>query len=111
MAVVNLKELKEIMDNDMELIQDCFDDFLADWPDMFADIRTAVANMDYNDINETAHRFKGTLKYLAAEEAADAAMAIEKAGNQSDPDNIDAKLADLEKACLDLVDYIKAFNS
>ena len=27
--VVDLDELKEIMDNDMELIQDCFTDFIS----------------------------------------------------------------------------------
>lgn len=110
MAVVDLEELREIMDDDMELIRDCFDDFLADWPQMFADIREAASHKNLKEINETAHRLKGTLKYLAAEPAARAALAIEQAGSQNDLDGLDQKVADLERECLNLVAYINDFQ-
>ncbi len=30
--IIDIKQLKEIMDNDLELIQNCFTDFLSEWP-------------------------------------------------------------------------------
>jgi hypothetical protein len=35
---VNLSELMEIMDNDMELIQDCFNEFTTDWPAQYVEL-------------------------------------------------------------------------
>ncbi len=65
---------------------------------------------DPEKINEAAHKLKGTLKYLAAEPAANAAMAIESAGKNYDLDNLDEKLLILEKECQKVMDFIKSFT-
>jgi len=41
-TAVDIKELKEIMDDDMELIEECFTDFVQDWPLLYVQIKTAV---------------------------------------------------------------------
>lgn len=107
--VVDMDELKEIMDNDIELIQDCFADFLSDWPGLLGEIQNAVAQKNYEQMNASAHKLKGTLKYLAAEPAATAATAIESAGKNHDMDNLDAKLLNLENECGQVIDFIKSF--
>ena len=107
---VDMNELKEIMDNDMELIQDCFADFLSDWPEIFGEIQDAITQKDPEKMNESAHKLKGTLRYLAAEPAANAAMAIESAGKNYDLDNLDEKLLALENECQKVMDFIKGFT-
>ena len=109
-TVVNLEELKEIMDNDMELIQDCFADFLQDWPGVFAEINAAVLAKDAHKLDTSAHKLKGTLRYLAAAPAADAAYALESAGKNCDMEAVETKLSSLKNECQKLIDYIHNFK-
>lgn len=111
MTVVNIDELKEIMDDDMELIQECFAEFLMDYQGLLEEIKTAIAEKDFTNIDNSAHKLKGTLRYLAAEQAASAAQAIEQAGREQDPDNLDQKMADLESECQKVIVYIDEFSS
>ncbi len=107
---INLNELKEIMDNDMDLIQDCLADYIQDWPQIYGEIKKAVLEKNSQNLNESAHKLKGILKYLAAQAAADAAFALESAGKGNDLENIDHKLETLEKECQKVTEYIKAFE-
>lgn len=108
--VVNLKELKEIMDDDLELIQDCFADFISEWPEQYIEIKGAVMEKNAGKLDEAAHKLKGTLRYLAAEPAAEAAYALEAAGKDNDMAGVEEKLNALENECKKLVDYINQFN-
>ncbi len=110
MSVINLEEIKEIMDNDMELIQECFADFLIEYPDLIGDIKAAITNRAADDIDNAAHKLKGTLRYLAAEPAASAAQTIETAGRQHDLDNLDEKLSVLEAECQKVIIFIDEFT-
>ena len=107
--VIDMDEIKEIMDNDMELIQDCFAEFLSDLPEILEDIQDAIFQKNFEKMNESAHKLKGTLKYLAAEPAANAAMAIESAGRNQDMDNLTEKFSTLKKECQKIVAFIKGF--
>ncbi len=109
-SVVNLKELKEIMDDDMELIQDCFEDFVKDWPSLYVLIKSAAIDKDAKQLDESAHKLKGTLRYLAADAAADAAHALESAGKDNDMDGVEEKLKTLKDECQKLVEYISKFT-
>ncbi len=106
MPAINIDELKEIMDNDSELIQECFAEFLIDYPNLIAEVKAAVEAKDFETIDAAAHKLKGTLRYLAAEEAAAAAQAVETAGRGQDLDNIDETMAALEAACQKVILYI-----
>jgi HPt (histidine-containing phosphotransfer) domain-containing protein len=108
--VVNIEELKEIMDDDMELIQDCFADFLQDWPEVFAEINAAVLEKDAQKLDAAAHKLKGTLRYLAATPAADAAYALESAGKENNMEDLETKLSTLKNECRKLIDYIHNFK-
>ncbi len=107
---VDLKELKEIMDDDLELVQDCFADFISEWPAQYVGIKGAVLKKNAQTLNESAHKLKGTLKYLAAVPAADAAYALEVAGKDNDLSGADKKLEHLKNECQKLVKYINNFN-
>ena len=107
---VDIEELKEIMDDDMELIQECFTDFIQDWPNLYVQIKTAILEKNGQKLDDYAHKLKGTLRYLAAEPAAYAAYALESAGKENNMKNLEGKLEDLKNECQKLVDYINNFS-
>ncbi|OGR12405.1 MAG: hypothetical protein A2277_03285 [Desulfobacterales bacterium RIFOXYA12_FULL_46_15] len=108
--VVNIEELKEIMDGDMELIRDCFADFVQDYPEAFEEIRNAVIEKDGPKLDSSAHKLKGTLRYLAAEPAAEAAYALESSGKSNDMNSVEEKLEKLNKECKRLLEFISNFK-
>lgn len=110
MPAINIDELKEIMDNDSELIQECFAEFLIDYPNLISEVKAAVQQKDFDAIDASAHKLKGTLRYLAAEKAAAVAQTIETAGRQQDLESLDEAMADLETACQDVILYIDEFS-
>lgn len=109
MAAINMDELNEIMDNDSELIQECFAEFLIDYPNLISEVKAAIEQKDYDGIDAAAHKLKGTLRYLAAEKAASAAQAVENMGKQQDIEHEDELLATLETACQEVVLFIDRF--
>lgn len=108
--VINMEELKEIMDGDMDLIKDCFADFVQDYQASFDEIKNAATEKNGPKLDSAAHKLKGTLRYLAAANAADAAYALELSGKSNDMDGIAAKLDLLAKECVKLVEYIQNFE-
>ncbi len=109
--IINLDELKEIMDNDLELIKECFDEFRNDWVEAFGNIEKAVEVKDASQLDEAAHKLKGTLRYLAAEKAQQAAFELEIAGKNNNLEDLDSKLALLEKNGLEVIEYINNFEN
>ncbi len=107
---VNLDELKEIMDDDMELIRECFAEFIKDWPASYIEIKGAILEKNAAKLDESAHKLKGTLRYLAAEPAAEAAYSLELAGKENDMTDVENKLLTLKDMCQELVVYINNFN-
>jgi HPt (histidine-containing phosphotransfer) domain-containing protein len=107
---VNLEELKEIMSDDMELINECFADFLEDWPVLFVEIENAILENDFKTLDSSAHKLKGTLKYLSAQTASNKVYVIESAGKQGDMAGAAEKLSNLKNDCQRVVDYINNFN-
>lgn len=107
---VNLEELKEIMSDDRELINECFADFLEDWPVLFVEIENAILENDFKTLDSSTHKLKGTLKYLSAQTASNTAYAIESAGKQSDMAGAAEKLSKLKNECQRVVDYINNFK-
>lgn len=77
---VNMAELLDIMGNDMELIKECFDDFLRDGPAILDHIRSAITSGNHEALEQSAHSIKGSLSYLAAADAAAMALEMENAG-------------------------------
>ncbi len=110
-TAVDIKELKEIMDDDMELIEECFTDFVQDWPLLYVQIKTAMMGKNSKELEKTSHKLKGTLRYLAAENAAQAAHALESAGQNNAFDGIDAKLESLKGECQKVIGYIQNFKA
>ncbi len=104
---VNMDELKDMMDNDMELINDCFNDYLSDWPEIFTSIKAALTAADFGTMNKSAHKLKGMLQYLCAGRAYQAAAAVESGAGNTPIDDLSGMILTLEKECLAVVQYIR----
>lgn len=109
-AVINIEDLKDIMGGDMELIQDCFTDFVQDFPGDFDGIKNAVIEKNGIKLNSAAHKLKGTLRYLAAEKAVDAAYVLELAGKSNQMEGIEDKLETLNRECKKILAFINGFK-
>ncbi len=107
---IDMKELMEVMDDDTELLQECFDDFLEEADEMLAQIKGSIDNGDSEALDESAHKLKGTLKYLAAEPASDAAYELEKMGKEDDMASAASVFQTLVDECGKLKEYMKKYK-
>ncbi len=107
---VNLEELQEIMSDDMNLIHECFTDFLEDWPVLFFEVERAILEENAEDLDKSAHKLKGMLKYLAAQTASDAAYIIESAGKKNNITLASDNLSNLKNECQRVEEYIHNFK-
>ena len=103
---IDMKELMEIMDNDMELVGDCFVDFVETWSEFFAEIKSAALARDALALCHAAHSFKGTLQYLAATQAVDVVHLLELAGKSEDFSTVDEDIEGLDMECQSLARFM-----
>ena len=106
---IDTEELMEIMDDDTDLVRECFNDFIKISPKMLAKIKTSIDTEDAEDLDQFAHKFKGTLKYLAAFPAADLAYELEKMGKEKQFEKANSTLSALERECENINQFISKF--
>ena len=106
---IDVAELLEIMDDDDELVKECFTDFLGDCENMLSQIKTAIENSSSEEIEKTAHALKGSLIYLAAGNAAEIAHQLEVMGKNSDIKNALSVFAELADACEKVKDFMRTY--
>ena len=109
-AAIDMDELKEIMDDDMNLIQDCFADYIQDWTQIYEEIEKAGLEKNSENLNKSAHKLKGIFKYLAAPAAANIANSLESAGRENKMEDTQEKIENLKLECQKVADYIKNFE-
>lgn len=107
---VDMVELMEVMDDDTELLQECFDDFLEEADDMLDQIKHAIENTDAAALDESAHKLKGTLKYLAAGPASEEAYKLEKMGKSGEMDQAGDVYPRLVEECEALKEFMKNYS-
>ncbi len=107
---IDLKEALEIVDDDEELLQECFEDFIENAPGMINAINKAIDAGIAVDLVEAAHKFKGTLKYLAALPAADIAYELEAMGKQGDISKASDCLQTLIEECERIKEFMSNFD-
>lgn len=105
-APLDVVELKEIMGGDGALMRACLDDFSIGCDAWLGEIRDAAGRGDREALERAAHALKGSLLYLAARPAADAAFELERAGRRGELMDLESKLVALEQACGKLRAYI-----
>ena len=94
----NPQVLKDITDNDEEIILEIINEFISSSASYISDLENALAAADLKKVNFVAHKLKGALKFLGASQLADTAQEIEyKATQDASPNNINILLDDLKK--------------
>ncbi len=107
--LIDMKELMEIMDDDNELIKECFDDFLADYSGILEDIKGAVDAGDASLLNSKAHKLKGSLRYLAAEPVAEIAYELEVKGQNNNLEGAEEAFLNLKHKCNQLKEIMSNY--
>ena len=107
---IDLKEALQIMDDDEEVLQDCFEDFLETAPVMINNINKAIQAGVAQDLEEAAYKFKGMLKYLAAIPAADIAYQLEALGKQGDISQASNILQALIEECTRVKEFMANYE-
>ena len=108
---IEMDELFEIMDGDMELLKECFDDFARYSSELLASIKNAIDAGDATDLNMTAHKFKGTLINLAANKGAEIASQLEAMGKDANLNHADESFQSLNAECERLKDFMGKYCS
>ena len=106
-ASINMEELLEIMSGDEELLQECLEYFVGDYPEMLGNIKDAIDAGDPSGLDRNAHAFKGTLKYIAAGKASDIAFQLERMGKDGNLDEAEDTYLLLAQECERLKGFIK----
>jgi signal transduction histidine kinase/CheY-like chemotaxis protein len=77
MPVIDLSQLRRNMDDDEEMLRDIVGAFLRDHVNQLRELHASLARGDQETAQRTAHTLKGLLLTLAAQPAADVAIALE----------------------------------
>jgi two-component system sensor histidine kinase/response regulator len=83
---------------DMELLREVVGLFLDDYPNSLEMIREAVVRGDQSSLERHAHSLKGSVSTFGAQEAFEAAQALEKQGRTGDLEHAHEGLERLEHA-------------
>jgi two-component system, sensor histidine kinase and response regulator len=96
---------------DVELLREVIGLFLDDYPQSLDMIRDAVARGDQSSLERHAHSLKGSVSTFGAQEAFEAALALEKQGRTGDLAEAQDGLHRLEHALASLRPELEALQT
>ena len=76
-SVINREQLLERVDGDWGLLEELLAIFIKEFPAQLKEVEEAILSNDAERLRRSAHRLKGALGNLAAEEAYDTAIVLE----------------------------------
>jgi len=108
---IDMTEVMEILDGDKELLIECFDEFLSDMPQTLAEIQNAIEQKNALNLDEAAHKLKGSLRYLAAAQAADVACQLEIMGKEQNLELSDDTFKTLSCECEKVKEFMERYKT
>jgi|GEM_PF-707511 len=108
---IDMKEVMEILDGDKELLIECFDEVLSNMPQTLAEIQTAIEQKNALNLDEAAHKLKGSLKYMAAAKAADVASQLEIMGKEQNLESADDTFKTLSYECEKVKEFMEQYKT
>ena len=105
---VDMEEAFEIVDGDDGLLEEIFDDFIGDYPEVLAKIKEAVLTSNVDSLYSNAHKLNGMLKNVGATTASNIAYELEGIGKKRDLSWAGETLKRLDHVCKELRDFIYA---
>ena len=106
---IDMAEVLEILDGDKELLIECFDEFLSDMPQTLAEIQRAIEQKNASSLDEAAHKLKGSLRYMAATQAADVAYQLEIMGKEQNLELSDDMFKTLSDECEKVKEFMEQY--
>jgi HPt (histidine-containing phosphotransfer) domain-containing protein len=89
---IDMVELLARVENDRELLNEIFDIYKTEFPQLFLLLTEALERSDMRELRIRAHTVKGMLESLTFQKASASAWAIERMAEGSLPDDIPAEL-------------------
>jgi CheY-like chemotaxis protein len=109
-AVFRLDDVLPRLGNDEELLADVIRLFLEDAPRRLKAIEQAVSERNARQIRAEAHALKGSASNLSARGVVEAALALERIGEQGHVDAADAAWRRVETEMTRLTDALRRFS-
>ena len=97
-GILDQKELFSRLDDDVELLQDLIELFMADYPQWMIKIKSAIDARDAKKLEEASHTLKGAVGNFCVEEAFKAASRLQVSGRKNDFSAIDKEWQALKTA-------------
>jgi len=107
---IDMAEVMEILDGDKELLIECFDEILSHMPQTLAEIQSAIEHKNALTLDEAAHKLRGSLKYMAAAQAADVAYQLEIMGKEQNLGSADDTFKTLSYECEKVKEFMKQYK-
>jgi len=97
--------------NQLELFEQTVDSFFEEAEPIIKQIHAAAAKADGAEVGRLAHRLRGTVTYLAAEPAADAAGRVEEIGTSGRMGDAQTAISELEHELTRLKTALEEYRS
>ena len=107
---IDRKDLLEIMDNNINLLERCFAEYIKNVPAAMDSIKKAIDLEKALDLEKTAHKLKGMLSYLAAYKGVEIAYQLESMGKENRLEQAIDAWETLDKECKKIKRFIKNFK-
>jgi len=102
-AVVDLAELREIMNANKSLLDKCIQSFKKNHGPVLTRIMDSISAEDGPELQKNAHQLKGMFKYLAAKSATKTASRLEQMGEEANIRDTSPLILQLQEACENIV--------
>ena len=107
-AAIDPAALKDVFGDDAETFREILQDFVDPATANVAEIKDAWQLRSAGDVRAAAHKLKSSSRSVGAHKLADACVALETAGKDSDWDTIDTLSPELDRLMAHVADYIRA---
>jgi HPt (histidine-containing phosphotransfer) domain-containing protein len=99
---------------DRELLREITDIFLAEYPGLLAEMRTAIRSQDARSLERSAHTLKGSVSNFGAPAATQAAYQLETLGRRAEmkaaPQHLQDLESELQQLSRHLLDYTASLH-
>ena len=106
-AVVDLTELRQILNANKSLLDKCIRTFKTNHGPALTLINDSILSSDGPGLQKSAHKLKGMFKYLAAGSAAEIASCLEQMGANGKVEDAGLLFAQLQKACINVLERLE----
>ncbi|MTI87115.1 MAG: Hpt domain-containing protein [Balneolaceae bacterium] len=108
MSKIDLGYLTDITGGDAEIMVEMIDLFLVETPKHIINMRSELANEEWQNVGAEVHKLKPTLLYVGLKDLHEVALALEENGRkEKNLDDIPGLINDIEDGFNEVIDELK----